>query len=81
MKKEYLIKLINEGHEIEFEYKGKNYSICYGVIDGIEVISFCEFNKDSKEVATIDELLTMHYNDFIVQDILEDINENSLWIY
>jgi hypothetical protein len=43
MKKEYLIKLIEEGHEIEFEYKDKKYSICYGVIDDEEVISFCVF--------------------------------------
>lgn len=33
MKKEYLIQLVNEGHEIECEYQGKRYSICYGVID------------------------------------------------
>lgn len=31
---------------------------------------------------TLNEFMDdMHYNDFILQEILEDINENSLWIY
>lgn len=81
MKKEYLIKLIEEGHEIEFEYKNKKYSICYGVIDNEEVISFCEFYKESKEVKTIEELLTLNYNDFVLQDILGSINEDKVWVF
>ena len=81
MKKEYLIKLIEEGHEIEFEYKDKKYSICYGVIDNEEVISFCEFYKESKEVKTIEELLALNYNDFVLQDILDSIDEDKVWVF
>ena len=33
----------SEPVSIEFEYKDKKYSICYGVIDDEEVISFCVF--------------------------------------
>ncbi len=81
MKKEYLIKLIEEGHEIEFEYKDKKYSICYGVIDNEEVISFCEFYKESKEVKTIEELLSLEYNDFIFENILDSIDEDKVWVF
>ena len=81
MKKEYLIKLIEEGHEIEFEYKDKKYSICYGLIDDEEVISFCEFYKDSKEVKTIEDLLQLQYNDFIVGNILDYIEDDNVWIF
>ena len=81
MNKEYLIKLIEEGHEIEFEYKDKKYSICYGVIDNEEVISFCEFYKESKEVKTIEELLALNYNDFVLQDILDSIDEDKVWVF
>jgi hypothetical protein len=81
MKKEYLIKLIEEGHEIEFEYKDKKYSICYGVIDDEEVISFCEFYKESKEVKTIEELLALNYNDFVLEDILDSIDEDKIWVF
>lgn len=81
MNKEYLIKLIEEGHEIEFEYKDKKYSICYGVIDNEEVISFCEFYKESKEVKTIEELLSLEYNDFILENILDSIDEDKVWVF
>jgi len=81
MKKEYLIKLIEEGHEIEFEYKDKKYSICYGVIDDEEVISFCEFYKESKEVKAIEELLALNYNGFVLEDILDSIDEDKIWVF
>ena len=81
MKKEYLTQLINEGHEVEFEYNGKKYSICYGIIDDEEVISFCEFYKDSKEVKTIEELLQLQYHDFIVEDILNYIEDDKVWVF
>ena len=81
MKKEYLIKLIEEGHEIEFEYKDKKYSICYGFIDNEEVISFCEFYKESKEVKTVEQLLTLNYNDFVIEDILDSIDEDKVWVF
>lgn len=80
MKKEELKKIIEEGHEIEFEYKNKKYSITYGEINGEEVISFCEFDKDTVEVKTFDELLSVRYNDFVFGDILENIKDDKTWI-
>ena len=81
MKKKDLVKLIEEGHEIEFEYKDKKYSICYGVIENEEVVSFCEFNKESKEVKNVEELLSLNYNDFVLGDILDSIDENKVWVF
>lgn len=76
-----LKRLIEEGHEIEFEYNCKQYSITYGEINKEEVISFCEFNKNSVEVKTFNELLKIQYNDFIVGNIIEEITEDKIWIY
>ena len=36
MRKKELKQLIEEGHEIEFEYKNKKYSITYGEINDVE---------------------------------------------
>ena len=80
MRKKELKQLIEEGHEIEFEYKNKKYSITYGEINGEEVISFCEFDKDTVEVKTFDELLSVRYNDFVFGDIFENIKDDKMWI-
>lgn len=80
MKKEELKKLIEEGHEIQFEYKNKKYSITYGEINGEEIISFCEFDKDTVEVKTFDELLSVRYNDFVFGNILDNIKDDKTWI-
>jgi hypothetical protein len=81
MNREFIIKLIEEGHEIEFEYKDKRYSITYGYIDNIPVISFCEFNNESKEVEDIDSLLEMNYKGQIVGDIIDSLSEDDVWIF
>ena len=81
MKKEYFITLIEEGHEIEFEYQNKKYSICYGIIDDEAVISFCEFYKESKEVKDIEELLALNYNGFVLEDILDSVDEDHVWVF
>lgn len=80
MRKKELKQLIEEGHEIEFEYKNKKYSITYGEINGEEVISFCEFDKDTVEVKTFDELLSVRYNDFVFGDTLVNIKDDKMWI-
>lgn len=76
-----LERLVSEGHEIEFEYQKKKYSITYGEINGEEVISFCEFYKNTVEVKTFAELLAIRYNDFILGDIIENLQEDKIWIY
>jgi hypothetical protein len=81
MKTEELIELINDGREIEFRYKGKKFSITYGYIDGEEVISFCEFYKDSTEVKSVEELLEIRRSDHSVKEMMNQISENDIWIF
>lgn len=81
MKKTELERLIESGHELEFEYKNKKYSITYGEINGDAVISFCEFYKKSIEVRTFEDLLSIRYNDFVLGDIVENIEEDKIWVY
>ena len=78
-KKSELERLIKEGHEIEFEYERKKYSITYGEINGEDVISFCEFYKESVEVKTFEELLAIRYNDFVFGDIVESLPEDKVY--
>ena len=59
MTQQEIVELVNSGREIEFVYDQKKYSITYGVVNGVEVISFCEFYKESTEVETVDELLKL----------------------
>lgn len=76
-----LIELIDCGREIEFQCDGKKFSITYGVIDGEEVISFCEFYKESTEVKTAEELLEVQRYGKSVKDMISEITQNDIWIY
>lgn len=75
------INLVDEGHEIEFIYEGRKYSVTYGVIDEKEVISFCQFYKDSIEVETVNELLEIIYNKKKVSDMIETLKEDDVWVF
>ena len=75
------IALVDEGHEIEFVYEGRKYSVTYGEINEKEVISFGEFNKDSIEVETVNELLDIVYDNKKVSDMVASLTEDDVWIY
>ena len=81
MTKERLIELIDEGHELEFRYKGKAYSITYGEIEGKECISFCEFYKETTEVETAEELCSVVRDGVRVVDMIESIPEDDIDVY
>ena len=51
-----LKKWVRTGRELEFSYKGKDYSITYFRKNRKIYISFCEFYKETLDVATVDEL-------------------------
>ena len=57
MTKEMLADYVECGNEIEFKFNNKMYSITYGIVDEKEVISFCEFYKETTEVESFDELI------------------------
>ena len=81
MNLDQLREYVSEGREIEFKFNGKNYSITYGVIDGKNVISFCEFYQETTEVETVDELIKVERDGVTVLHMLESITEKDIWIY
>ena len=81
MEKQELIALIESGHEIEFSYDDKNYSITYGILDGARVISFCEFYKESTEVHTVEELLQIERYGVSVEKMIEGLTPDDVWIF
>lgn len=64
-----LENLLNTGYDIEFSYKGKDYSI---VKTKRNVISFCEFYREPTDFATIDDFMN---NAMIDGNKLSDIWE------
>lgn len=82
MTKEELKNYIDIGHEIEFKYKGKMYSITYGDADGVDVISFCEFYKEPIDVINFDDLCKINYQGENLLDILASLNDKQdVWIF
>ena len=81
MTRDSLIEYINQGREIEFQFKNKKYSITYGEHKGKEVISFCEFYKDSTEVMTTEELLCVTRDGVSVLEMWESISEENMWLF
>lgn len=76
-----LKQYIEQGNEMEFVHDNKRYSITYGEIDGKEVISFCEFNKETTEVKTIDVLLEVKRDNRTVKEMIESLDEEHTWIF
>jgi len=81
MTKQELYDYIDQGREIEFIFQNKKYSITYGVIEGKEVISFCEFYQETTEVETAEELMNVTRGGVSVLKMIESITEEDIWIY
>jgi len=81
MNKEQLKYYVAHGREIEFKYNGKKFSITYSP-EGVEdFISFCEFNKETSDVKTVEELMAVTRDGVSVIQMLESITEDNIWIY
>ena len=81
MNKDLLKEYVDCGREIEFKYNDKMYSITYGIINDEEVISFCEFYKETTEVKTFDELSEVSRDGVTVVRMWESLTESDIWIY
>ncbi len=81
MNKKELEEYINQGNEIEFIYNNKKFSITYGEFNGKEMISFCEFNKETTEVKTVEELLEVKRYGISVEQMLLECKEKNIWIF
>ena len=81
MTKETLNELILTGREIEFDYKGKKYSIIYFRENNEKIISFCEYYKDTLDVHSADELWNSTYNNISVAEMISSLSEDEYSVY
>lgn len=81
MNKQELENLIEYGHEIEFTWHNKNFSITYGIKNDKECISFCEFYKETTEVNSVGELCQIKRYNTKVIDMLESITDKDITIF
>ncbi len=81
MTKEQLFEWVDTGRELELSYKGKNYSIIYPEIDNKRIISFCQFDDEVLDVATVDELWDSTYKRIKLSDMLSSIPEDDVYVY
>ncbi len=80
MTRKELEHFIEYGHEIEFTWQGKEFSIT-SCQDETEKISFCEFYKDTTEVSSVDELCLVERYRTKVIDMLTSITEKDISIF
>lgn len=81
MTKEQLFEWVDTGRELEFNYKGKDYSIIYFRKNRKIYISFCEFYKETLDVATVDELWNSTYKGIKLSDMLSSIPEDDVYVF
>jgi len=81
MNKEELTEYIATGREIEFVYRKKKYSITYFNGKREDYISFCEFYKDTLDVASADELWGAEHHGFKISEALCSLKEDDIDIY
>ena len=80
-----LTEYVECGREIEFLFKGKQYSITYWYPDNDENnkwISFCEFYKETTEVKTVEQLWNYVSRDSLtVGEMLLAADDDDIDIY
>lgn len=76
-----LKKWVRTGRKLEFNYKGKDYSITYYNDDRKDFISFCEAYDETVDVATVDELWNSTYKGIKLSDMLSSIPEDDVYVY
>ncbi len=81
MAREALEIIIEQGEEIEFNYRRKRFSITYYRRDGHRAISFCEFYKEVTDVETFDELCEVKRYGVKVIDMITSISDDDIDIY
>lgn len=79
MTKDELRQYIKEGHDIEWKYHDKWFSIIPKAKDdnGKRCISFCEFYQEPIDVYTFEELININYNGVTVMEMLESLGDEE----
>lgn len=76
MKLETLRSYIAMGREIEFSFHSERYSITYTFDKEKQTISFCQFNKSSRDYHSVDDFLaSATVEDKKMQDILSQFED------
>ena len=82
---EQLKNYINTRNEIEFNFRGKKYSITYWYPDDNEddaYISFCEYYQDTTEVKTAEELWNnVSRGGVTVGDMLSTVRKEDIYTF
>ena len=81
MKRECIEALIDTNREIEFDYRGRRYSITYYDDKRKNYISFCEFYKTPIDVATAEQLLKIRIGSRTLEDIFKKLPDLAFDIY
>lgn len=79
MKTELLKTWLDQGCDIEFEYKQKQFSIIWLPLKSGRVVSFCEFYKEPQNAKTFDELLAFKWEGETVEKIWNSLTEDDVW--
>lgn len=79
--KKQLEDYISHGREIEFDYKGKKYSITYYGDNRKKFISFCEFYKTPIDCSNAEELCEISWDGIKVIDMLSNIKDEDTCIF
>ena len=78
MTSEELFNYIECGHEIEWNYQNKRFSITFFEDDTKQIgISFCEFYKPPIDVYAFEELIHINYNGVTVMEMLESLGDEE----
>ena len=80
MTKKQLFEYIAEGREIDFEYKGKKYSITYSPSWDDDYISFCEYYQYTSDVKTPEELINVERDGVTVLQMLELLPDDKIHV-
>jgi hypothetical protein len=81
MKTSDIKSLLEQGHEIEFNYEGKRYSFTFAERDGKTIIAFCEFYEPDIEFESINDILDASYNGHKIGDMIESLSEDDIDIF
>ena len=81
MKTSDIKSLLEQGHEIEFNYEGKRYSFTFGEKNKKAIIAFCEFYEPDIEFEDIDDILNASYNGVKVSNMIESLSDDDIDIF
>ena len=81
MTTKYIEELINGNREIEFDYRGKRYSITCYKDNRTDYISFCEFYKTPHDVSSVKDLMNLEINGVKLSKILSALPDSAFDIF